>query len=146
MGRRSSGCLKINQPRTWLKIWVRGLFAKNKKSTKMGLRKGQTNNPGGRKPGTPNKITGETKAWIQNVVDGNRKKFEADLKKLEAKDRLVILERLISYLVPKQQAISIEAEIKSEYEALEKLLINAPESAIEQIEKRIENLQQHGTK
>jgi hypothetical protein len=119
-------------------------FENNKKSAKMGLRKGQTNNPGGRKPGTPNKITGDMKAWIQNLIDGNRKKFEADLKKLEPKDRLVILERLMAYIIPKQASISVEMQIMAEYEALEKLLINAPESAIEQIEKRIENLQQHG--
>ena len=108
--------------------------------------KGKTGNPAGRPKGTPNRITSDMKTWIQNMIDGNRRKFEADLKKLDPKDRLVILERLMAYVIPKQQSITVEAQIMAEYEQLEKLLMNAPESAIDEIEKRIEKLQNHGQK
>lgn len=49
----------------------------------MAQRKGQTGNPKGRPKGTPNKVTTELKTWIQELIDGNRSKFEKDLKELE---------------------------------------------------------------
>ena len=45
----------------------------------MGQKKGQTGNPKGRPKGVPNKVTGTVKEWIQQVIDGNRKRFEKDL-------------------------------------------------------------------
>lgn len=104
------------------------------------MRKGKTNNPNGRPKGVPNKVTSELKIWIQELIDGNRKKFETDLKELDSKDRLMILEKLMQYVVPKQQSISVEAQIAAEYSELEKLLSNAPDAAIDKILKRMENL------
>ena len=49
----------------------------------MGQKKGQTGNPKGRPKGVPNKVTGTVKEWIQQVIDGNRKRFEKDLLALE---------------------------------------------------------------
>ncbi|MDR2085777.1 MAG: hypothetical protein LBP72_01240 [Dysgonamonadaceae bacterium] len=46
------------------------------------------------------------------------------MKQLEAKERLMIFERLMQYTLPKQQSISIEAQIQAEYGTLEKLLSN----------------------
>lgn len=106
----------------------------------MGLKKGQTNNPKGRPKGTPNKATAELKSWINALIEENRNQVAKDLKKLEPKDRIVILERLMQYIVPKQQSISMEAQIQAEYESLEKLLKEAPEEAINKIVNRIENL------
>jgi hypothetical protein len=56
---------------------------------------------GGRKAGTPNKVTGTIKDFLSNLIDRNRDQIEADLKKLQPKDRLIILERLLQYVVPK---------------------------------------------
>jgi len=70
--------------------------------------------------------------------------LEKDLKKLDPKDRFAIIEKLMAYVIPKQQSVSIDTQIQLEYEQLEKLLMNAPDEAIEQLEKRITNLQQHG--
>ena len=102
--------------------------------------KGKTNNPNGRPKGIPNKVTTELKEWIQQLIDGNRDKFETDLKQLDPKDRLMIIERLMQYVIPKQQSISVEAQIQAEYAALEKLLHDAPDDAINKITERIISL------
>ncbi len=61
---------------------------------------------GGRAKGTPNKVTSTLKEWLLEVVNSNRKQMEQDLKELEPRERLQILERLLPYIIPKQQAVS----------------------------------------
>lgn len=73
------------------------------------MRKGQTNNPNGRPKGTPNRVSGEMKVWIQKLIDGNRKQLEKDLKQLDPAERWRVVEKLMSYVVPKMQ--SVEAKI-----------------------------------
>ena len=65
---------------------------------------------GGRTAGTPNKVTGTVKEWIASLIEKNREQMELDLAQLEPKDRLLILERLMQYVVPKQQAVGIESQ------------------------------------
>lgn len=57
---------------------------------------------GGRKAGTPNKLTGTLKEFITNLIDQNRQQIEDDISQLEPKERLSILERLMGYVIPKQ--------------------------------------------
>jgi uncharacterized protein (UPF0305 family) len=64
-----------------------------------------TEKTGGRKQGTPNKVTGEVKTWLSQLIDKNRRQIERDIKALEPKDRLNILEKLMQYTVPKMQNI-----------------------------------------
>lgn len=71
----------------------------------MGQRKGQTGNPNGRPKGRPNKVTSDTKIWISQLIDSNKKQLERDLKKLEPKDRWMIVEKLMQYTIPKMQNI-----------------------------------------
>jgi hypothetical protein len=103
----------------------------------MGLKKGQTNNTSGRPKGTPNKVTTDLRKWVECLIDRNLKKMERDLKQLEPRERLMILEKLLQYSIPKQQSISVEAQIQAEYASLEKLLSVAPDEAVKEITERV---------
>jgi len=72
------------------------------------MEKGKTNNPNGRPKGTPNKITQDMRQWLSTVIDKNRRQIERDLKPLEPKERLQMLEKLMQYVIPKQQAVSAD--------------------------------------
>ena len=63
---------------------------------------------GGRQAGTPNKITGTLKEFVVNLVDDNREQIVKDLKTLKPKERLAVLERMMQYVLPKQQAVSAD--------------------------------------
>jgi hypothetical protein len=112
----------------------------------MAPKKGVINNPHGRPKGVPNRNTADLRLWVDMVVKKNCKQFESDLMKLEPRDRLIILERLMQYTIPKQQSISAEAKIQAEYASLENLLSNAPEEAIREITARIMTLNQTSKK
>ena len=60
---------------------------------------------GGRKSGTPNKVTVSMRAWIVGVINDNREKLEKDLDKLPSKERWAIVERLLQYAIPKKQSV-----------------------------------------
>lgn len=65
---------------------------------------------GGRTKGTPNRISGTLKEWISSVIDKNRMQFEADIGKLEPKDRVLLIEKLMQYIVPKQAAQKVDID------------------------------------
>lgn len=78
----------------------------------MGLKKGQTNNRAGRPKGVKNKVTTELKTWVQQLIDNNRDILEKDLKTLEPKERWAVIEKLMSYTIPKMS--SVDARIDFE--------------------------------
>ena len=97
---------------------------------------------GGRSAGTPNKTTSELKAWITELIESNKAQFEIDLKTVDPEKRLLLLEKLMNFIIPKMQSVSVEAQINAEYMALEKLLETAPAEAIEQLTDRIMKLRE----
>ena len=50
--------------------------------------------------------------WISALIDNNREQIEDDLKALEPKDRVQMFERLMQYVVPKQQAVNAEVSAR----------------------------------
>ena len=76
----------------------------------MAQRKGQTGNPFGRPAGSPNKITADLRLKINAIVDKQIDSIEQDLQSLEPMQRLQIVEKLLSYCVPKLQAQSFEID------------------------------------
>ena len=88
------------------------------------MEKGKTNNPNGRPKGKPNKLTQEARAWLSAVIDKNRKQMERDLKALEPKDRLQMLEKLMQYVIPKQQATTVEIDFSKMSEQQLNAIIN----------------------
>jgi len=97
----------------------------------MGRPKG-TIKTGGRKKGTPNKVTGNVKDWLYQLVDKNRLQVEKDLKALEPKERLQILEKVLQYTTPKMQSI----QTKIDFNQLSDEQLNA---VINEITKELKN-------
>lgn len=60
---------------------------------------------GGRKKGTPNKVTGDLRTWITELLDKNRNQIEKDIKRLEPEKRVLMFEKLLNYVIPKMQSI-----------------------------------------
>lgn len=104
--------------------------------------KGKTGNPVGRPKGIPNRTTSELRAWVQTLVERNEKKLTADLKKLEPYQRLLILEKLMGFVLPKLQTVDIKTQIQTEYEELEKLLRTCPDEVIDELAKRIATIKE----
>ena len=87
--------------------------------------KGKTNNPNGRPKGSKNKVTTEVRDWISKVIDKQRPQLEKDLKLLEPAERWRIIEKLMSYVVPKMQAVEANVNLnKLSDEDLDKLANN----------------------
>ncbi|GAB6394199.1 MAG: hypothetical protein MdMp024_0511 [Bacteroidales bacterium] len=76
----------------------------------MGYIKGQTGNPNGRPKGSKNKATTDLREWIKEVLDSNREQFIRDLQEIEPHQRLALLEKLLSYAVPKIQSAKMKEE------------------------------------
>lgn len=67
---------------------------------------------GGRPKGTPNKITGNLREWINDFINDNREQVQADFKALEPKDRIVMFEKLLKYALPTLQATSLTTDFE----------------------------------
>ena len=79
----------------------------------MGLKKGQTNNPAGKPPGTKNKINTELRTMISDFLNCQFETVKNDFHKLEVKDKLKFYTDLLQYGLPKLQATSLEIDFES---------------------------------
>lgn len=84
----------------------------------MPFKKGNSGNPIGRKPGTPNQVTGDLRQRIQKLLEGNFDKLEADIMGLEPKERINAFAKLLEFAVPKLQRTEtiIDLSKLSDYE------------------------------
>lgn len=87
---------------------------------------------GGRQKGTPNKVTANVRDWLSELINKNRNQIESDLKRLDPKDRLQVLEKLLQYVLPKQQSVSEIVEF-------DKLTDDQLDALVNEITKDLEN-------
>jgi hypothetical protein len=73
----------------------------------MGLHTGQTNNINGRPKGSENKSTVKLRNTVQNFIENNIEGMQANFDQLEAKDKLIFLEKMLSYSLPRLQATQL---------------------------------------
>lgn len=97
---------------------------------------------GGRKKGTPNKVTADMREWLSGLLNDNRAQITRDFSSLEPTDRLFVFSRLLGYVIPKQQAVTVDARVEAEYRQLQKLLADSPDEAAGLIAKKILMLQE----
>ena len=69
---------------------------------------------GGRAKGTPNKATTDLKTWVASILDDGRDKFIDSLWQLEPAEYVKVFTSLLNYVLPKQQAVGVDAKFKNE--------------------------------
>ena len=79
---------------------------------------------GGRQKGSPNKVTSAVKECISKMLTDytNSETFLKDFAELEPKERLMIAEKLMNYVVPKMQSVAVE-DVNKEKKSTVDLLI-----------------------
>lgn len=92
---------------------------------------------GGRRAGTPNKVTTDLRQRIANLIEKNFDRIESDFTKLDSEKRLIVLERYLKYCLPPLQNLNLQAEIRSQLETLNDEQLN------DLAEKIIQNTQGH---
>ena len=105
---------------------------------------------GGRQKGTPNKATAAVKSYIADVLgaymqpdgDTSTPNLQADLVAMQPADRVRAMTQLAGYVIPKQQALSIDEQTQIEADALTQWLETAPADAIDAIAAKIMEIQQ----
>ena len=93
-------------------------------------RKKGTPKTGGREAGTPNKITGTLKDFVVNLLDDNREQIVEDLKRLKPKERVAVYERMMQYVLPKQQSVSADVDLNGLSKEIVIRYVGKPEDVI----------------
>lgn len=103
---------------------------------------------GGRAAGTPNKTNAAVKEAVAKIVNDylapaqeGRFTLEQDLAAMQPEQRARLITNLAGYVIPKQQALSIEDQTRIEAEALTSWLETAPEEAINAIAAKVLEMQ-----
>lgn len=68
---------------------------------------------GGREKGTQNKLNVDLRAKLQSIINDNIENVQSDLDQLDPMQRLQILDKLISYVLPKLQAQTLDIELST---------------------------------
>jgi hypothetical protein len=69
---------------------------------------------GGRKKGTPNKVSSDLRNRIKLFLDNNFEQLEKDISELQPADRVRFLIKLMEFVVPKQQNMQLSGQDKTE--------------------------------
>ena len=105
---------------------------------------------GGRQKGTPNKSTAAVKTYITQVLSeymqpakkgSKQPTLSQDLLDMLPEDRVRAMTQLAGYIIPKQQALSVEQQAQVEADALTQWLETAPDDAIDAIAAKVLEMQ-----
>lgn len=105
---------------------------------------------GGRVKGTPNKVSAAVKEYLTAAITRYMQPAEkgsayptldSDLMQMQPVERVRAMATLAGYIIPKQQAISIDEQAKIEEEALKVWVEKAPEEAINDIAAKVLEMQ-----
>lgn len=91
----------------------------------MGLPKGRTNNPAGRAKGTPNKVTTELRSRMSDFLSARWEDIEEDFRQLDPLSRITMYERMLKFVLPAMQSVSMEASIHTRIEGLSDQQLNS---------------------
>jgi len=73
-----------------------------------------TQKTGGRQVGTPNKVTADLKERIKQFIESEFDGVVVDFKTLEPKDKIMLFERFLAYILPRQREATIDATIRGQ--------------------------------
>ena len=65
---------------------------------------------GGRPKGSSNKLTADLRRWITNFLESNIEQLEKDWTQIRPKDRILIYEKFLKYVLPTLQSTQQESE------------------------------------
>lgn len=68
---------------------------------------------GGRAAGTPNKVTSDLRRAVSDLIERNWERIQGDMDALEPKDRLMFIEKLLSYSLPKLSSVTQETTLRA---------------------------------
>ena len=64
----------------------------------------------GRPKGKSNKVTGDLREWVSNFIDNNRAQIQRDWKGLTPKDRIILFEKMLKYVLPTLQTTNLTSD------------------------------------
>lgn len=68
---------------------------------------------GGRKPGTPNKVTSDLRTFYAELIDKNREEIEKRLKRADDATFLQMIDRLNKYVIPTLSSTTVDATVNA---------------------------------
>ena len=64
---------------------------------------------GGRTAGVPNRVTADVRNMVKSIIEENMGQLQQDIASLSPKDRVMVMEKLLQYVIPKIQAVEFDA-------------------------------------
>ena len=86
----------------------------------------QNNNLGGRKTGSVNKISQETRTIFNKLVSENINSLQTDIDRLKPLERLKIILELAKFILPTLKAIEVTEETNRSFQPIEIIIKNDP--------------------
>ena len=74
----------------------------------MKFQPGQSGNPKGKRPGTPNRVTKEARELVLSIVRRELPRLKKDLKGLEGTEHAAIVIKLLNYVLPRLSSNTLE--------------------------------------